>query len=477
MFLVIVLSGAAFGQSANPADWYWTSPLVGGGCNVCAFDESGAIQSSVPYNGTLSSMRMIKHADGSVWAADVGSFKLVQFINNAIGLDIFVWMITNLCTDPVGQIWTSRGSLFVPITIEKRDASGTVLPQPSSWTLPPSALNVVDMRSDPAGNIWILAIDGLHKIDTAGNLTGPFLPTPASTIMSMAIDHTGDVWTLADDGLSTTLNRFDSNLSQVASVLIHDAVAFALDGKGQPRVLREIGTHQDLSYYTRSANLAVTYQVASTGGTFGSIAVDWGGNSWLAGVGGNGIQIFRSNGQLRGAVGGTPSPAWTGDRTGLHLLSVLDRNGDPDGDGLDNEEELFFGGDMLDPLVPPQLVTTNSTPTLNETITITMPTTDPAGHGYVIAAAEATGSFEITPLNQSVPLDPNDSLLSFWLSPTNFLATGVYGVLDGAGTGTSSVLIPNYPLIIGATFWFSGVTTDLSGVPSLVAPALPITVQ
>lgn len=475
--LMFLTAALACGQ---PADWYWSSPLVGGGCNVCAHDEDGNLMASIPYNGTLSSMRMIKHADGSVWAADTGAFKLVQFVNtgNGLGLDIPVWMITNLCTDPSGNLWTSSGALFVPITIEKRDSNGALLPPPSSWTLPATAINVVDMRSDASGNIWIHAIDGLHRIDTAGVLTGPLTPGLAGTIMQMTVDHHDEVWTLVDDGVRVWLIHLDGNLNVLGQLMIDDAVDFALDGNGNPRVLRDIGTRQDLTYYTRSFNPVVTYQVSAISGTFGSIAIDWAANTWLAGLGGNGTEIFDCAGQSRGTIGGTPSAASTGDRTGLHLITVLNRAGDADGDGVNNDRELFLGADLLDPLKPPQLLASNPTPTLNEVITITMPTTDPQGYGYIIAASETQGGFEIVPQCQNVPLNPTDLLLAFWLDPVaNFLATGVYGTLDVLGTGQSTVTIPDYPPIIGATFYFCGGTTDLGGLPSQVSPTLPVTVQ
>lgn len=157
-------------------------------------------------------------------------------------------------------------------------------------------------------------------------------------------------------------------------------------------------------------------------------------------------------------------------------MTVLDPGGDADGDLVINTREVYLGADLLDPAVPPQLQSTDTTPGLGATITVSMTTTDPPGYGYVIAASESTNGFPLVPPCINTPLS-FDFLLQFWLGGTNYLAQNVVGTLDLSGSAASQVLVPNHPPLVGLSFFFGGVTIDLSGLPSQVTPALSITVQ
>lgn len=469
-------------QSATPVNWYWTTSVATGNGAVSALDADGVTQVSVNYGGLLSTLKLAKRWDGTVWALDNAgpSAEIAQLLPSSasIGTQIAIPFAHDLCVDGSSNVWVARGALWTPPTLEVRDPTGaTVL---GSWALPSTAISVIDMMSDPNGLIYAHAQDGLYKIDPAGPPpSSPLTTAPAGTVVRFRIDHDDNVWTLIDDaGGSRRLVRHDGNMVQLASRLIQDAVTFALDGNGYPRVLRDDGVSQTISFYDRDIVAVQNYVADMNTGTYESLAVDWAGRTWFTDTSLFGkIHVQRCDGTPHATILATsPSSAHQGDRTGLHLMTVLDPGGDADGDLIINTREVYLGADLLDPAIPPQLQSTSTTPGLGTGITVSMTTTDPPGYGYVIAASESANGFPLVPPCVNAPLS-FDFLLQFWIGSNNVLAQNVVGTLDASGAAASQVLVPNHPPLVGASFFFGGVTTDLLGLPSQVAPALSITVQ
>ncbi len=479
--LLFMLTACLAAQSATPASWYWTSSLIGGGCTVCAYDADGALPMNISYGSPLSVLRMAKHQDGTVRCLNIAgpAAELAELVpdQSGVGSVIPIPFAHDLCVDGSGHVWVATGGLFWPLVIEQRDSTGAAII--SSWTLPAGSLASTSMTAAPNGHVWVLAQDGLYELDPAGSApTSPVSTTPTGAVVAAEVDHQGNVWTLVDrTGGGRWLVRHDGGMTQLAAVNLDNAVAFCLDGDGNPRVLVDDVVKQTVWYYDRALNPIRSNTAAPQPGMFQSLIVDWEGNTWFTapGVGGE-VLVQRVDGSTRATIPGNPATAQHGDRTGLHLMAVLDRNGDADGDLVSNATEVSLGSDLLDPLDPPLVQATNPTPVPGEQIVIFAATNDTPGFTCIIAAAEGLQGFPVVDPGMSVPLS-FDWLLAYWLSPQNTLATNVYGTLDGTGSSFSNVVVPNLPFLVGQSFHFCAVTLDLSGAPSQISTPLTVTVQ
>lgn len=75
-----------------------------------------------------------------------------------------------------------------------------------------------------------------------------------------------------------------------------------------------------------------------------------------------------------------------------------------------------------------------------------------------------------------VPLNFDD-LLVLSLTPGNGIFSGNSGLLDGAGAAAVTIAVPNFPPLVGLTFYGAFVVSDLSNPTGIgtISPALPIT--
>lgn len=466
LFCSLLLAGPAPAQLDG---FYWSTSLLGGGgvCNMCVYDAAGTLVASHAYTGLLSSPHIAKHPNGTVWATNQTLGTITPYtLAGGAGTPVPAGNVNVMGIDSTGGIWTFQGSVFTSTLLVQRDAAGTPV-----QTMTPAAPFAREILGDPFGNIWILSglTASVQKVSQnatgLGNFTAPGTGSPAG----MQIDSQGRPWVLIDAGGVPRLVAFDNNGNVIRNQFLPGALAFAIDGKDQIRVLEAM----TVTYYDDQFATVGGFALPA-GNVYEGITVDAAGRSWLTSLMSSAIHVIDCGGQLVGVLNLTV-PAFTagaGDNTGRHATSVLARTADSDLDGVTNDREFLIGTDVLDATSTPPTLALGGTPGSGSTISLGLSLPAEAGFPYVVGGSLGTDGIPVgpQPACRAIPLSL-DPFALFWLSPANTIATGLTGVLDGSGQASATVTFPPLPLG-GITFFLSGVTIVPSSgdIASITAP-------
>ncbi len=150
---------------------------------------------------------------------------------------------------------------------------------------------------------------------------------------------------------------------------------------------------------------------------------------------------------------------------------TVDPWGDLDGDGVMNRNEIMEGTNPCDPLSHgSQVVITGFA--LGQTGTITLSAPGQPGAPYATWIDIAPSVLRLGDHRGAAP-DPLGIIPQWWWAPANPLVSGACGVLDGSGSASISVQIPNDPALNGLPLSFGSATGDVTwslGVRSIFGP-------
>jgi len=280
--------------------------------------------------------------------------------------------------------------------------------------------------------------------------------------VDLDVDPTGRPWVLvrrvpgAGQPPSGTLARLDVNGVPDLLVPLPDRpLAFDLDGCGRPHVLLgDVTSSQEICVFDPLSG-SVVRTIAVGSGQYLRMAIDTARHYWLTLQSRPALRVLDPLGTPTTTIftGATPMDPNVGDPTGLHLVSVLDRSGDSDLDGVVNADELDLGSDPLDPASTPPVLQVLGVPSAGGVFTLWSFIPQEAGFPYAMGASLGSQGFSLMPHDcRRVPLDP-DPLLGFWLGPGNLWASNVSGVLDPTGnvfTVTEGTFPPAPPYFPGS---------------------------
>jgi hypothetical protein len=463
-------TGSATGQ-VLPGVWVGWGLTTG--CAVCAYDAAGNQIAGFPAAGVASFPAIIKHMDGLVYAFDSTTQLLNVHTLTTTVVSLATPGLTDLAVLPSGDFVALLGPIFAGQRVDRFSVAGGLV---SSTLLPTLVAQII--RADSAENTWVLDFlqRNVYRIDPAGFLQPPVSLNGFSvgTPTQLEIDARSRAWVLAGQGATATLVQIDRVSGVSAFVTVPDAVAFDIDVCGRLHVLRTGagGTRVDLM---DADTLAVVGTIPlSSPGALESLVMDTAGRYWISSRLPGSVTVFESDGTAVTTISqGIPVTLSRGDAAGVHLVMV-DPLGDADRDGVINEDEARLGSDPVDPLSVPPALTLLTAPVPGMTFRVGLSSPSEPGRPYRIGLSGGTDGIPLpSPDCRVIPLSA-DSLLAWWFNPTNTLALGNEGALDGAGSATLMVTLPTASLG-GVTVFFGGVTLDSAGVRIAgISPPLPV---
>ena len=177
-----------------------------------------------------------------------------------------------------------------------------------------------------------------------------------------------------------------------------------------------------------------------------------------------------------------------GDLTGMTMARTVDPNGDMDGDGFRNLDEVRAGSSPLDPLSFPITLTASSPPRIGTTFNVSVDLSFGAGRAYFLPWSLNPAPFPLRALNvldgrwlplhylavgSTTALDPIYQLSTSGTYPGVAVFPDGFGIMDNAGHANVRVLIPNLPSIIGTTIHAGCVILEGSAINGVQMAATP----
>lgn len=453
---VFFVAATAAGQVPPGA---WMSWILGTGqpsCQVCVYDTSGSTAAGFTAN-LISTIVTAKHPSGTVAISDSSAGTISLHTTAGSVWSFSAPLTNNIAVLPSGDLIGLSGALLAPATMRRYSIAGNVV-----WSVTLNALWPIGIRSDGAGNSWVIdgvSSSGLEYVNANGTRFGPFPIPGLSGISDFDVDAQGDAWVLRQGTTAMpngTLMRFDTTGALTQSITIGSIpMAFTLDACGRPHVLLDAALPQTIAVIDPATGGTLATTTLSTTSRYESITIDPTRNYWLSSTPA-GFAAFDETGTLLATFVGTgaPNAANRGDPTGLRLCSVIDPLGDADGDGIPNRRELELGYDPINAASSPPSLGLTGLVAGGSTFSISVTFPGAPGSPYLSGVSGGNSGIPLpAPDCRVIPLD-QDPLLTWWLGPSSgSIATGVSGALDATGTGTFSATLPagvygNLPLYV-----------------------------
>lgn len=476
---VLTAAVPCFAQPVDGNVWVSFNFAFGSPCGLCVYDAAGVVVASFVYPGIDGPM-LCKHPNGTVWTVSSSAAgSLIPYTVAGAGIPIAASGVNQICADAFGGLWTFEGGFFSPSVLRRRTAAGA----PVLTVTPANFLGAADMAGDPLGNVWLLdaaSTGGLRRVNQSGTVSAPIGAAAATGAgLDLAVEPSGRVWRLSQgSGGTPLLTRFNNAGTGPLPIPVPGALSLAMDRCGRPVVLKDTGGVTSLDVLN-PANGAVIVNIPLPGpGIYDSLAIDGAGNHWLTSNTQLIFSVFDAAGApLVSVPVALPMFSFSiGDRTGLHVATVLAPGADSDLDGVASNVEIPLGTNPLDPASVPPALLLSGTPAAGSSFALGLSIPAQAGFPFVTGASLGSAGIPLAPPDcRVIPLSA-DFLLAWWLGPSNVVATSpVSGVLDALGAGSGSVGLPPGPGFGGLPLFFAAATLNpLTGTVASLTPALPV---
>lgn len=479
------------------------------GTNLTALDEAGrAVSAAAGVTGVARGIAI----DGNrrVWATFDGNRVVVHdAINGGTQTITTNAPVGAIAVDAAGRVFTGNPTVASPpANLVRFDATGT---QTGTWTtwgwvqqiVIDAAGRVVTLETPITGSSRLRAYDassGAVLIERSGlSLQSRIWPRPGGGFVVTQLDDptiaswSGDAVGLLDAAFNTT-----GGFSTIPEFL-PTHVAEGLDGRLHvAHAVTTAGYPQVRSYDASGTLLAA----AATAAGPRSLTIDGKGRLLVAcsgahAPGGSPITLEKFDSELipfwaesLGTTTNLGASRLGGDPTGMLHCLVTNPQGDLDGDGRPNAQEIANGTDPLDPWSYPSTVTPGGSPTPGSTYTLTLTAPEDAGLPYRLAwsfsgsptplAMVGTGDWRSVELN---PFAPGGGFDFLYLLSTTAAGAGLFsgttGTLDTTGAATTSVAIPNIPALSGTRVFAAFVTLEPASPSGLktLSRRFPVTIN
>ncbi len=435
---------------------------------------------------------------GNIWSTDfVAGSNTVSHIDGRTGAVLGTYVagpVASGSTSTVGPVCCDRdGYVYVGdpggSTVTVLDGMGSIVRQFSI-----QGSDIRTMCVDGNGDLWLNVYDrwpgfgAVLKYTSEGQLLFALAPSGsypnqvwADEWGRVTISHWPQTYKTTQVDYQGNVIHEITSISSGSNLLI----GVAPDGKVW------IGGYSGLSIFDETGSLVEHHALYFPG----SIAFDGLGNAWVAQAPGVltststvTLRKYSPNGALLSEFAAGPALSTTayyniGDFTGMQYARVVDPDGDLDGDGHGNREEVLAKSSPMDPLSQPassslELV---SAAVLGGTLVVDVSIPLDAGMFYAVPFSLNPAPFSLSELSPGDPrtlwvnplnpfADGLDPLFALSVDPASTVFTGTIGALSAQGKATVSVPIPNDPSLIGVRCVAAAVTLHEdygSGIKSL----------